>query len=310
MSKWRVVAVDSAILGMLMISGASSQAADILLVSDQAHSTTGGNTRTGNPEADFIAFLQSQGHNVILPTGSGGTSQFRNANGGFAAAQAAIAANNIDLVIFSRVTDSGSYSETDSNPTGVNRTGWNGITTPLLMMAPHLARSSRWRWGNSADIQEPFQTDFNAFPDPNHPFVAGRGTSLLDVATGSVTRLGNATAGNATVIATLSDSADSDTLDDLAILQWDAGEEFYAGSGQFAGGPRVLFPGIRYHESLSATDPVEFDDLSDNAKAMLAQTITAMTVPEPGAAFLAVLGGLSLLRRGQRRGNHCATSIC
>ena len=154
---------------------------------------------------------------------------------------------------------------------------------------------------NTGDIQEPFQTDFNALPEPGHAFVAGRTTSLLDAATGAVTRLGNASAGNATVIATLPDSSDSDTLDDLAILQWDAGEEFYTGSGQFAGGPRVLFPGIRYHESISATDPVEFEDLSDNGKAILAQTITAMTIPEPGTLTLvAVAGGSLLLRRRGR----------
>jgi hypothetical protein len=302
MLRWREFAVGASLFALLVPAGTNSQAADILLISDQAHSTTGGNTRTGNPENDFVAFLQGLGHNVVLPTGSGGTSQFRNANGGFAAAQTAIAANGIDLVIVSRVTDSGSYSETDSVPAGVNRTGWNGITTPVLMMAPHLARSNRWRWVNSADIQEPFQTDFNPFPDPGHPFVAGGTTSLLDVATGSVTRLGNASAGNATVIAMLPDSNDSDTLDDLAILQWDAGEEFFAGSGQFAGGPRVLFPGIRYHESLSAADPVEFEDLSENAKAILAQTITTMTVPEPaGLVILGVLGGLSLVRHGGGR---------
>ena len=287
MSKWRGFAVDSAVVGMVLGLGASAHAATILLVSDQAHSTTGGNTRTGNPESDLIAFLQSQGHSVITPV----TNEFRT----FSNVQNALNSNNIDLVLVSRVTDSASYAND-----AAEIAAWNGITKPMLIMAPHLARNSRWRWVNSADIQEPFQTDFNAFPDPNHPFVAGRTTSLLDAATGSVTRLGNATAGNATVIATLPDSADSDTLDDLAILQWDASEEFYATSAQFAGGPRVLFPGIRYHESLLATDPVEFEDLSDNAKAMLAQTITSMTVPEPGCAVLAVMGVLSLLGRGRR----------
>lgn len=296
MMRWRaslaLVAVSLGLCG-------SAQGANILLVSDQAHSTSGENPRTGNPETDFINFLQGLGHNVTLPTGSGGSSQFRNANGGFAAAQAAITANNIDLVIISRVTDSGSYSETNDSPVGVNRTGWNSITTPVLMMAPHLARNTRWRWLNSGDIQETFQTDFNAFPDPNHPFVSGAGTSLLDSATGSVTRVGNASPGNATVIATLPDSGDSDALEDLAILRWDAGEEFYTGAGQIAGGPRVLFPGIRYHENLSASDPIEFDDLSDNGKLILAQTINTL-IPEPGALSLLAIAGMAMLRRSRR----------
>src|SRR5688572_18413765 len=290
MSKWRGFAVDSAIVGMVLALGVSAEAASILLVSDQAH-TPGNpviNPRTGNPEADLIAFLQSQGHTVITPV----TNEFRT----FSNVQNVLTSQNVDLVLVSRVTSSGDYAND-----AAEIAAWNGIAKPMLMMAPHLARNNRWRWVNTDVIQEPFQTDFNAFPDPNHPFVAGRTTSLLDAATGSVTRLGNAAAGNATVIATLPDSADSDTVDDLAILQWDAGEEFYATAGQFAGGPRVLFPGIRYHESLSASDPVEFEDLSDNGKAMLAQTITTMTIPEPGTLWLAVVawGSLLLRRRGR-----------
>ena len=137
MLRWRDFAVGASLFALLVAVGTGSQAADILLISDQAHSTTGGNLALATPRTTSSHSCQGLGHTVVLPTGSGGTSQFRNANGGFAAAQGAIAANGIDLVIVSRVTDSGSYSETDNVPTGVNRTGWNGITTPVLMMRAH-----------------------------------------------------------------------------------------------------------------------------------------------------------------------------
>lgn len=282
-----------------------SQAAEILLVSDNAFAAPPNEGRTGDPEAPFVSFLQSLGHTVVRGTGAGSTAQFRG-DGGPAAAQSVINSQGIDLVIVSRVTDSGSYSETTTATTGTRRTGWNNLNVPLMMMGAHLARDNRWRWVATQTLDEavvtPPITDL-VFTDPNHPFVVGRGTNLIDAGDNrSITRLGvpSTSAGNANVVATLSDT-------DLAILEWDAGEEFYAGSGQFAGAKRVLFPGLRYHESVDIDgagtgvgDPVEFEDLSDNGKAILGQTINALVVPEPGTITVLVLGAATGLLRRRR----------
>ena len=276
-----------AIGALAFVSAPSADAAEILLVSDQAFAS--GDTRTGNPEDPFVSFLQSLGHTVVLPTGSGSTAQFRG-DAGPAAAQSIIDAQGIDLVIVSRVTDSGQYSET-SGTTGTRRTGWNGIDVPLMIMGAHLARDSRWRWVATGTLDEaiPSPTEL-ALVDANHPFVAGLGTNLIDAGDNrSVTRLGVTSAGNGNVIATMSDT-------DIAIVEWDAGEEFYTGSGQFAGAKRVLFPGIRYHENATG-DPIEFEDFSDNGKAILGQTINALVVPEPGTVSVLGLGVVTLLRR-------------
>src|SRR5687768_16207720 len=161
-----------AIGALAFVSVPSVEAAEILLISDQAYAS--GDTRTGNPEAPFVSYLQSLGHTVILPTGSGSTAQFRG-DGGPAAAQSIIDAQGVDLVIVSRVTDSAQYSEGTTVPAGVRRTGWNGIDVPLMIMGAHLARDNRWRWAGTQTLDETAATDL-VFTDPNHPFVAGRST--------------------------------------------------------------------------------------------------------------------------------------
>ena len=280
-----------AIGALAFVSTPSSDAAEILLVSDNAFAGAPTEARTGDPEAPFVSFLESLGHTVTRATGSGGTTQFREANGGFAAAQAAGA----DLIIVSRVTSSDQYDA------AAQITGWNGITTPLLLMGPHLARNNRWKWVNTAaNPDETAVTDLELV-NSSHPFVAGRSTSLLDAGTNrTITRSDVAPVGgmvgNGSVIATLGG--------DAAIIEWEPGELFYEGAGQTAAGRRVLFPGLRYHESIDidgdltgAGDPVEFEDFSDNGKAILAQTINNLVVPEPGTLSVLAIGAATLLRR-------------
>ena len=253
----------------LVASFSTAQAVTVLLVSDNAFINS--RAGPGDPEVDMEAFMTSLGYDVIRATGSGSTAQFREGNDGAAGA----AAVGADLIVVSRVTTSGAYDE------GNNGANWNAITTPLLLLGPHIARSSRWKWLNSTIVDQGAVTDL-VLDDPTHPFVSGLGTSLFDSST-SLTRLDTTNVGNGGLIATAPDG-------DVALVEWDAGDEFYSGSGQIAGGQRVYFGGLRYHEDDGARQLV-FDDYSDNGMAMLGQIMTTM-VPIPEPSTIAILGSL------------------
>lgn len=218
-------------------------------------------------------------------TGAGGSAQFREANGGSAAAAVASA----DLIIVSRVTNSGNYDE------GNNGAGWNAISTPLLLLSPYLSRSNRWQWlPGGTGINQGAITDL-VFVDSSHAFVTGLGTDILDPAT-SFSRNALTDPGNGTLIATTPDGQ-------VALVEWAAGTQFHSG-GQVAGGLRVLMGGLRYHEDDGSGIPIEFSAYSANGLAMLEQTIETMLIPEPSSMLLAVLGVLGTLgirTRGGRR---------
>jgi hypothetical protein len=240
-----------------------ANAGTILLVSDNAFSGTG-NTRSGDPELEFQAFLQGLGHTVIRATGSGSSAQFRGAGG-----PAAAAAAGADLIIISRCTDSGQYNFA---------TAWNEIATPILSFAPHMARGgtgggARWRWFNSEGIDQNNATSL-LFALPDHPIVQGLATDIYNSPGSSLGRVNVSAAGNGTIVARAPDN-------DIAIVVWETGTEFYTGAGQFAGHRRVFFAGLRYHETnpdVTPNRPFVFGDYSENGKELIARAVTfAMT---------------------------------
>jgi len=106
----------------------------------------------------------------------------------------------------------------------------------------------------------------------------------LDVSVGSgmTSFLATADAGNGSVIAT--------TLGgDVWVAEWAAGQEFYEGSGQVAGGPRMVF--------FAGTQEVDVDpqggmNLTPAGTQMYLNAVDYM-IPDPPAALTATLTGAS-----------------
>jgi hypothetical protein len=126
--------------------------------------------------------------------------------------------NDADLVIISRTTNSGDYDDDDEVAQ------WNAITTPMLSSSTHLVRSSRWKWVDTTGTPE-------AAPAVME-LADGTQIDAIDEAVGN-SNFVDADPGNGTILAT------GDGL--LWIIEWEAGVEFYPGSGEIAGGPRVFF---------------------------------------------------------------------
>lgn len=131
----------------------SAPAADILLV--------GG--RFG-PDDALVSFLEGKGHavtNTVDPY--------------IDTIPSATELDAAEIVIVSRNIASGDY-DSPGFPAM-----WNAIEKPMILMSNYLPRTSRWGWFNttavSGDVAAP--TDFNAFPNPSHPFVDGLATSVF-----------------------------------------------------------------------------------------------------------------------------------
>jgi hypothetical protein len=197
-----------------------------------------------------------------------------------------------DLIIVSRRTSSGKFvAEIDF---------WNGLPTPMLLHSSFLIGDDRWRWmpggTQNVDVTQvgvvaPDDLVFDGVPITD---------GLVDISATPLPGLdvsNQGSAGNGTEIATPAG------LDKVMIARWAAGTEYYRGSGQVAGGPRVFF-GMRTDEFLPfvnangkkmlgnailtllgllrgapvATDPMPTDGLTDVPR----DTALAWTPGDPG----------------------------
>ena len=191
--------------------------------------------------------------------------------------------NAADLVIISHTSNSGNYDD------GNEPTLWNGVTSPLLQMSAYLPRSSRWRWINSTSVSDQ-EAPLMVVIDANHPVLAGvevdpNGLVIpLDGAVGAGTTsfLATADAGNGTVIATT-------LAGDVWVAEWAAGAEFYEGSGQVAGGPRMVF--FAGTQEVGAT-PQGGMNLTDAGIQLYLNAVDYM-IPDLPAALTAALTGTS-----------------
>ncbi len=145
------------------------------------------------------------------------------------------ALNAADLIIVSRNSNSGDYANGDES------TQWNSVTTPIILQAMHIVRSNRWQWLDTTTLRNlpGFVADILA---ADHPIFDGvvPSAQVLDgtVELTTFPEITGVGVGNGTLIAKVP-VPDADVA---WIVEWEAGVEFYDGSGQIAGGLRMIFP--------------------------------------------------------------------
>jgi hypothetical protein len=159
-----------------------------------------------------------------------------------------------DLVIVSRDTNSGNYDDVEF---GVDEpTTWNSISTPLIQTSSYLIRSSRWLWfnntgnptvasGASMEAIEPDHPIFTGIPlDGNNQIVAHDPALIPDDPDGDpaipedlINLTEQTDAGNGELLAV------DPATGNVWVAHFEAGTEFYSGSGQTPVGDRLWFAG-------------------------------------------------------------------
>ncbi len=185
-------------------------------------------------DQDWVALLETQGFTVDYKRGE----YWRTLDAGKIAAL-----NDAKLVIVSKATDFGEYSDSNSVGGEEEETLWNNITSPMILLNAYLAGSDNWNWLNSTDQLRLGGAPIMEAVVSGHPIfdgvtLVGRKVDVLDetVGSGYTSFMQVTTAGNGTVYARTPDPNGW-----VWIVEWARGAEFYDGAGQIAGGRRVYF---------------------------------------------------------------------
>ena len=142
--------------------------------------------------------------------------------------------NGADLVVMARQANSGGMASDEAEITG-----WNSIETPLILQSAWIARSNRWRWLNSVDAPSVGENNMIviAADDPVYYLLGLAEGDSVDLTTGSFDHVPVSDYGPGTLVG----MRDNETYPRNWIVRWQAGDEFYPGSGQVAGGERLYF---------------------------------------------------------------------
>lgn len=280
MNKWILTAV---LVGAL----ATFASADtILLVSDSGPDA-------GQHDANYVTWLQGLGYTVDTGGMSG---QYQ---GDLTQAEVD-AANAADLVIVSRITNSGAYNKP---------LDWNTkITSPLLLMSGYLTRDSRWKWheGGNQDANKVKTDIIIETGQETHPWLAGvdlgpDGNTVVafDWSPGTEAPKGvnlQAAGVNWPAAATIVGTFDDREM----LLDIPAGTTLFGGAGDTAG-RRAFLAHWGYDGKVDGNAVQFFDDyITDDYETLLSNMIGDM-IPEPATmAILALGGSLALLRRRRR----------
>lgn len=262
-----------------LLSGATpaTHGANVLLVTDPASLGDPANPLAFDQE--LVDMLEAAGHTVVNKDDRADVTTFASAfrNGPPTAEQL----DGIDVILMSRGANSGEYDD------GTEPDDWNALEVPLVLLTAYQARTSRWGWIDSTVVVNaaPAPESFDPFPDPDHPFVAGRSTSVfppndvidyinsLSVPAGS------------TIVATLTIGADVTP----AIVDIPKGTQLFnnvQGVASVAGERRVMYQMLDY------VDNDDIFKITENGFQILHQIIQTLAAPgEPGPDGPVVLQG-------------------
>jgi hypothetical protein len=219
------------LLVLALVLTSVAQGAKIIWVADNLHY---GSVEPNAPaDQGFIDLLTAQGHEVVYKDQHdpiNGAQYWRVLDPNKIAEL-----NAADLVIIARDCASGEYD--DPNEAQL----WNGVTTPMIMQGPHIARAlPKWGWFNSTGTDAGTGVSAMKVVDTNHAIFRGveldpnnRVDALVPTIKSEFVKTAT-DAGNGTVLATRADTGL------VWIATWEAGQEYYAGSTQIAGGARMF----------------------------------------------------------------------
>ncbi len=181
-----------------------------------------------------------------------------------------------DVIIASRGLSTGNYDAAGE------AAQWNSLTTPIINVNAWLIRSNRWKWVNSTAATKDSGSPVLMALDPNHPIFAGLGldpdglVEVLDpnIGSGNTSFIDSMEVGNGTMVA-----QSLGVYSVPWIIEWETGVEYYAGAGEFAGGPRMTFmAGTQDVESTQG----EFN-LNEAGQQILRNMIAYLVPKEPAA---------------------------
>jgi hypothetical protein len=191
-----------------------------------------------------------------------------------------------DVIIASRGMATGDFD-------GAETPKWNGLSKPIICTNAWMIRNNRWKWMNSGDARKDAGSPSMLVMVPDHPFFAGvqldeeGNVAILDpnVASGNTSFLFDIVdAGNGTVL-----SISLGIYTTTWIAEWPAGVEYYAGAGEIAGGPRVLFMAGTQDDPYTGPNglimPVGVFNLNEAGQQVLRNMINYL-LPKPPVAGL------------------------
>lgn len=185
--------------------------------------------------------------------------------------------NDFDLIIASRHASTSTYNDPD---------GWNGTTTPILLLNAFISRNICWDW-----FKTDSETDSNLHHmravDASDDAFAGMGLSNGDAL--YVADHANLPKANDPRSGDLIARLDNPSYPRIWIARWTGDESlFYAETDQGPGGQRVFFGA-----------PSSWDDLTDNGKTVFDNLVNSLlptieVVPEPSALAMWLIALVSL----------------
>ena len=251
----------------------------------------------------FVDLLTDRGYTVVRKDASdGGANSF---HGPLSSGQKALL-NDADLIIVSRNARSDDYNYPDD---------WNGITAPLMLTTPYLARSHRWKWFDTGNWDLPTGTP-PLWATPGHPLfdnVPLDDDGRVNILTADSSQIDVTGAGNGTVIARRADAhwlgedgalyrsdwSEKPALEayrDLVFRQWwteEEGRTDPAGEFSVRGFLGEYEVAVEY-DGVRRVVPVRLDPDGN---------VLTLAVPEPGGRMLFIAGALgsgAFLRLGRR----------